>query len=84
MAGFIGDTKKSNTTTNEQFIKETVEQINSNILKIINLEVVLTIILDKMFEKEFFTKEEFEALVKEKSKMVEEDIAKQMEEANKK
>ena len=50
MAGFIGDTNKSNRTTNEQFIKETVEQINSNILKIINLEVVLTIILDKMFE----------------------------------
>jgi len=37
-----------------------------------------------MFEKEIFTKEEFEALVKEKSKIVEEDIAKQMEEANKK
>lgn len=90
MPGYLGNKGKvinQNSTKPEDviknFMKEVTEQTNNNILKIINLEVIISVMIDKILEKGLFTKEEFESAIQERSEKVQKDLQQNLQEQSK-
>ncbi len=77
---FFAKKPEDNNELVQGFIKEMSEQTNSNILRLINVEVIMSLLLDMLMKNKIIDKDEFEKLLKEKSEKVQGEIEKQIQE----
>lgn len=86
MQGFTGKTNSIENKQNDfmqSFIKEMTEQTNNNILKLINIEVIISVLLEYLMSNNIMDKDKFESMLKEKSELVQKDIEANIEEQTK-
>lgn len=55
-------------------IKELTNQVNNNIIKLINIEVILQSLLESLIGSGIINKDEFDKIIQEKGKQVQKDI----------
>ncbi len=75
-----GNGDKDSNEVVQGIIKEMSEQTNNNILRLINMEVIVSLLLDMLMKTNVLDKDEFEKLLKEKSEKVQGEIEKQIQE----